>query len=83
MYAVARIARLRARRFWHHMRNAWLRIRHREHRLVGKMAITGHLTYYGLVYVESHGMYGKAALFCGAILLVEIVLGGGDHDRKE
>lgn len=80
MYAVVRIARLRARRFWHHIRRLLSRLRQREHRMVGKVAIASHLSYYGLVYIESHGMYGKAALVCGIILLVEVVVGGGHEE---
>jgi len=81
MNALTRIARVRARRTIHHLKNAWLRIRHREHKMVAKVAVVGHLSYYGLVFVESHGMYGKAALVCGVVLLVEVVLGGG-HDQE-
>lgn len=80
MNAVARISLLRIRRFWHHLRLAWMRVRRREHRAVGKIAVAGHLTYYGLVFVESHGMYGKAALVCGVVLLIEVVIGGRHED---
>lgn len=60
-----------------HAGKALRKIRAAEHRAVARTAVAGHLVYYALVYVESHGLYGKAALFCGVILLIEAALGGG------
>lgn len=81
MKALTRLTRARVTRLKHRIRLVWMRIRRSEHRAVGKIAVAGHLTYYGLVFVESHGLYGKAALACGVILLVEIVIGGGHGDE--
>lgn len=78
------VARRRVRIRLHLLRRnflrAWQRIRHKEHKRVGKAAVASHLVYYGLVAVEAHGMYGKAALVCGVILLVEVVIGGSNED---
>lgn len=74
----ARVNRSLVHRTIQRVRIMWHTIRHRHnHRTLGRAAIAGHLTYYGLVFVESHGLYGKAALFCGVILVIEAVL--GDH----
>lgn len=63
-----------------HLHKAWKRLRAAEHRTVARAAVGGHLVYYGLVAIESHGLYGKAALFCGVILIVEIALGSGGEE---
>ena len=75
-----RIVRHRTRQFWLSLHHAWIRVRRDEHRVVAKAAVVGHLSYYGLVFVESHGLYGKAAFVCGVLLLVEVTMGGGKHE---
>lgn len=63
--------RARLRRYWHRLRGS-------NHRAVARAAVGGHLAYYSLVFVESHGFYGWAAGFCGIILVIEALLGQGE-----
>lgn len=42
-----------------------------EHKLIGKVAIGSHLSYYGLVAWEAHGTYRYAAGVVGLLMVVE------------
>lgn len=55
--------------------HAWKAIRHAEHVLVAKVAVYGHLAYYGLVTVEAHGSYRYAAGALAVVVALEL-LGG-------
>lgn len=46
-----------------------------EHRLVARVALLSHLSYYGLVSVEAHGTYRYAAGVVGLILIIEAFAG--------
>lgn len=76
-----RVVRVRVHLVCRRVKHAWHRLRNRDHRKVARIATVSHLSYYGLVFWESHGLYGKAALICGVILVVESVLGGGSHEE--
>lgn len=70
----AYIERLRAQ-----LRELIKHFRHTNHRMVARLAIGGHLTYYSLCFIEAHGNYGYAAGFCGFILLIECLIGKDDE----
>lgn len=53
---------------WKDVKHAIHRI---EHKVVARVALTGHLAYYGLVTLEAHGHYRWAAMVVGIVLLVE------------
>lgn len=78
--AIGRRTRVRFHLLRRNLTHALHHLRKSDHRKVGKVATASHLAYYGLVFAESHGMYGKAALVCGVILIIEVVL-GGPHDE--
>lgn len=48
-----------------------------EHRVIGKVALGSHLSYYGLVYMEAHGTYRYAAGVVGVLMVLEALAG---HD---
>lgn len=75
-----RVIRVRLHLVCRRVKHAWQHLRHRDHRRIAKAATASHLAYFGLVYVESHGLYGKAALVCGVLLVIEAVLGDNPHE---
>lgn len=77
---IGRRVRVRFHLVRRYVKHAFHHLRHSDHKRVGKVATASHLAYYGLVFVESHGMYGKAALVCGIILFIEVII-GGPHDE--
>lgn len=55
-------------------------LRRAEHRTVARVALIGHLSYYGLVSLEAHGNYRYAAGVVGLILIFEALTGNNTED---